>query len=113
MKLQLQGIDTLEKALKDKAKLQAAKALVKYYGAAIQRDAQDSAPVDTGNLKRSISLEYSEGAASAKAEIKATADYSGYVEYGTRYMDAQPFMRPSFNKNKLLFEKEIKALAGK
>jgi HK97 gp10 family phage protein len=49
-------------------------------------------PVDVGNLKNSIHV----GAVTEdRAELLATADYAAYVEFGTRNMAAQPYMRPS------------------
>lgn len=42
----------------------------------------------TGHLKRSIYSGQSDGIG---AFVKSPAYYSGYVENGTRYMDAQPF----------------------
>lgn len=49
----------------------------------------------TGNLARMLNhantghLEY---------EITSKAGYSGFVEYGTRYMNAEPFMRPVYEE---------------
>ncbi|WP_164993327.1 HK97-gp10 family putative phage morphogenesis protein [Macrococcus sp. DPC7161] len=42
----------------------------------------------TGNLRRLIN--YSK-LGQAKASVVSSAHYSGYVEKGTRFMDAQPF----------------------
>lgn len=72
---------------------EAAKNLVKYTASKIQREAMRTVPVDTGNLKRSIILDVEDGGKSAT--VTATADYSAYVEYGTRKMSARPFMRPA------------------
>lgn len=49
----------------------------------------------TGNLARMLKhantghLEY---------EITSKAGYSGFVEYGTRYMNAEPFMHPVYEE---------------
>ena len=57
-----------------------------------ERYAKGKVPVDTGNLKNSISV----GAVDEnRAELWATTDYAAYVEFGTRRMAARPFMRPS------------------
>lgn len=42
----------------------------------------------TGNLRKQI---YYAKTGQAKAEVVSPAHYSGYVEKGTRFMDAQPF----------------------
>lgn len=49
-------------------------------------------PVDTGYLQSSIYAD-SDGMGFCWAE--ATADYAEYVEYGTSYMDAQPYFEPA------------------
>lgn len=48
--------------------------------------------VDTGNLKDSIKVGEVTG---DHAILEATADYAGYLEFGTRRMAARPYMRPS------------------
>lgn len=47
----------------------------------------------TGNLARQIE---SEKSGHLEYEITSQAGYSGFVEYGTRYMDAEPFMKPVY-----------------
>ena len=48
-------------------------------------------PVDTGYLKSTINA----NADGDTCEAEATADYAQYVEYGTVYMDAQPYFEPA------------------
>lgn len=57
-------------------------------------------PVDTGHLKSTIQSDVD----GASGVVGVGAEYSVYVEHGTRYMAAQPFLnpaveavRPSFN----------------
>lgn len=58
---------------------------------------QASAPgeppaVDTGNLKNSLRvLEVTDDFAS----FGTSADYAAYLEFGTRHMEARPFLRPA------------------
>ena len=54
----------------------------------IQRRAQQLVPVDTGKLRASIRL-------IQKYTVGSTVRYAGYVEQGTRYMRAQPYMEPA------------------
>jgi len=55
---------------------------------------QGTVPVDTGELKGSG---YSSSIAGGKeAEVGYTAEYAGYVEYGTYKMAAQPYLGPAF-----------------
>lgn len=48
-------------------------------------------PVDTGYLRSTINA----NADGDTCEAEATADYAQYVEYGTVYMDAQPYFEPA------------------
>lgn len=52
---------------------------------------QEATPVDTGELRGS------ENASVGSKELRLTAgtDHAGFVEFGTRKMAAQPFMRPT------------------
>ncbi|HYG66098.1 MAG TPA: HK97-gp10 family putative phage morphogenesis protein [Anaeromyxobacteraceae bacterium] len=59
---------------------------------AVAREAKALAPVDTGRLRASIEA-LREGRTSAV--VVARAPYAAFVEYGTRRMAAQPFMRPA------------------
>lgn len=61
----------------------------------IQTGAQNRAPVDTGNLKGSISTETQTGGGTLRAEVGPTANYGGYVENGTSRNRAQPYLRPA------------------
>ena len=107
MGVKLSGISEMKRALEKQAKVeQMVCSVVKLNGAELQERAQRNAPVDTGNLRRSISLSVKDGGMTA--EVTATADYSAYVEYGTRYMEAQPYMQPAFNVQKDIFVDDLK-----
>lgn len=81
----LQGIANSEE--------EATKELVKLASGHVQQVAMRIVPVQTGNLKRSIMIDIAPDGNSAK--VTANADYSAYVEYGTRYKEARPFMQPA------------------
>lgn len=74
----------------------------------MQKGAMRLAPVDTGFMKRSITLKSHNGGESAT--VKPEAEYASYVEYGTRRMSAQPFIRPSFHKQRMIFISDMKNL---
>lgn len=103
------GVKELKGRLTDAAQMKAAKQIVQKNGAELQARAQRNAPVDTGNLKRSIRLEIRDDGLTA--ESNAAAEYAPYVEWGTRFMKAQPFMRPAFQVQKEKFRSDMSKLA--
>lgn len=119
-KIKLEGMEKLQVKLKKNVQMSDVKRVVKANGAALQEAAQRKAPVGTpqstgipgyvgGTLKRSIVLEIRYGGLTA--EVEPTAEYATYVEYGTRFMNAQPYMRPSYNQQKEKFKSDMKKLA--
>lgn len=64
-------------------------------GADITRDAKSLAPVDTGNLKNSISMTGS----GLQREVSPTAEYGIYQELGTSTQPAQPYLAPALERN--------------
>lgn len=110
MKAQLEykGIDQLMRHLKKAATLNDVQKVVKSNTAEMTERMQKGAPVDTGYLRRSINMNLLE--AGLTGIVGPTADYAPYVEHGTRFMSAQPYVRPAFNYQKVKFMSEMKAL---
>lgn len=67
---------------------------------AIEADAKVLAPVDTGNLRNSISSTVAgDGRSRAMvAEIGPTAEYGIYQEFGTSTQPGQPYLGPAFDR---------------
>lgn len=62
----------------------------------VSRNARKRAPVDTWFMHDNIGTDYEgENTDFVTGIIDSPAVYSGYVEYGTRYTKAQPFLGPS------------------
>lgn len=59
----------------------------------IKREAKSLCPVDTGKLRRSITVQEIDKESYA---IGSPLDYAIYVEMGTRYQTAQSFLRKAF-----------------
>lgn len=106
--IKFEGLYELEKAMKKKLNMDAVKQVVKFNGGEMQNKAQRKVPVDTGTLKRSIALELSDSGLTATVE--PTAEYSAYVELGTRFMNAQPYLEPALNEQKQQFKKHMDKL---
>ena len=60
-------------------------------GQLVKQSAAANAPVDTGALARSI---YSE-VHGPEVTVGAAVEYAAYVEYGTIYVPASPYLRPA------------------
>lgn len=71
----------------------------------IERDAKIMAPVDTGNLRNSISTTLAGDGRGARmtAEIGPTASYGIYQELGTSRMAAHPFLFPAADRHEPAF----------
>ena len=108
MGVQVIGFDKLEAKLTKNMDLSAVRTVVRKNGSEMQKKAQKNAPVDTGHLMRSIDLEITDGGKTA--EIEPTADYGAYVELGTRFMNAQPYLKPGFDEQKGKFKSDMKKL---
>lgn len=67
------------------------------------------APVDTGNLRDSITYEVSED----DAKVGTNVDYAIHQEFGTRKMAAQPFLRPALDENRARIQKELGSILGR
>lgn len=92
----------------------------------VQAEAQATAPVDTGFLRNSIYTVTSEGStyqggAKALPEIQRPPDdqtayvavgasYGVYIEYGTRYQSAQPFLTPAMEHASASFDAALTIL---
>lgn len=73
----------------------------------VERDAKFNTPVDTGNLRHSITAEVLKSDKKVHAEIGSDVEYSEFVEFGTSNQKAQPFLIPSFDENVGNLEKAI------
>lgn len=106
--IKIVGIEKLQKKLKQNVRMDDVKRVVHKNGASMQMKAQRNAPVDTGYLKRSIGLEFTDGGMTA--EVEPAAEYGPYVELGTRFMEAQPYLKPAFEEQSKEFRKDMQKL---
>lgn len=112
MGLKIHGIKKLKIDLKDNAQMRLVKEIVKKHGASLHQEMVKNAVFkkgySTGATRRSINLLNEKGGLTAR--VKPTTKYSPYVEYGTRFMDKQPFVKPAFQKVKKEFVNDLKKL---
>lgn len=101
----LEGIADLEKALNSDKKVKAVEKAVKYHGSKMTQDAMRLAPFKTGYLKATIGAGLKiEG---MRATLEPFAHYAAYVELGTRFMGAQPYLHPAWVKASYEFNNDI------
>lgn len=108
-KIKIEGLEELEEKLKANITLDDVKHVVRQNGSELQRRMQSKADFkkgyQTGTTKRSIGLEIKD--AGFTAEVEPETEYSPYLEYGTRFMEAQPFVRPAFEKQAEQFKRDM------
>ncbi len=123
-KIKIEGLEELEKKLKKDVTMKQVKDTVRKNGRALQRKIQDKADFKghyewvkgkgkvfkkaTGTTKRSVGLEIKDGGLTA--ESGAETEYSPYLEYGTRFMSAQPFTRPALEEQAAQFKSDMQKL---
>ncbi|WP_426566383.1 HK97-gp10 family putative phage morphogenesis protein [Angustibacter sp. McL0619] len=114
-----EGIDQLNSLSADLGKASArvgrlAAVAVRASASDIERNAKLFCPVDTGNLRNSISTDLrGDGRSLAmEAEIGPTANYGAYVEFGTSRMAPHAYMGPAFDRGAVLFQLAIEQLTA-
>ena len=110
--IKIDGLDKLEKKLKANVKMEDVKRVVRQNGAELQKRMQSKADFtkgyQTGTTKRSIGLEIQDSGLTA--ESGPETEYSPYVEFGTRFMEAQPFVRPALEEQAQQFKSDMQKL---
>lgn len=115
--IKLKGMKKLEKQLKSNCTLNDVKTVVKMDGAYMQKQMQLNASPSVafkkgysqGDTKKHIfAPELSNGG--LVATVGPTTNYSPYVEYGTRFMEPEPFVKPAFDAASAKFEEHLKKL---
>lgn len=110
----IDGLKELEKKLKDNATLNDVKKVVQFHGDKLNERMKAQTKLSfvkgysVGDTASSINTELEDGGMTAVIEPKT--EYAPYVEWGTRFMSAEPFVRPSYNVQKQRFIDDMKKL---
>lgn len=123
--VEIKGIKELREELKRLESLEPVKKAVRVNSALLHQRAQAKAVFrghmewrkgvglvfvkPTGFLRRSIMGPYLE-LSGLSGKVRAEADYAGYVEKGTRYMAAQPYMEPALREVEPLFLADLRSI---
>lgn len=114
MKIKLEGMYKLDKKLKQNLNMDAVKRTVQKNGDQMNEKMKKNTQTaftkgySQGDTAGSIFTEISDGGMTA--EVGPTTEYSPYVEYGTRFMEAEPFIKPAFDEQKEQFKKDMDRL---
>lgn len=65
----------------------------------IKPAAVEGSPVRTGHNRRSIDTTVEETPRGPSARLFTQSGYGGYLEVGTRFMAAEPYLWPAFQEN--------------
>lgn len=112
--IRLVGLAKLNDALLERAGLDAVHRVVQKNGDQLNRRMKEQTKTSftkgysTGDTAASINTNITNGGLTA--EVEPTMDYDPYVEYGTRFMEAEPFVRPAWEEQKEQFKKDMDKL---
>lgn len=76
----------------------------------IQSEAKKRAAVNTGRMRRSIAWER---VGRLTRNIGTNVIYAKFVEFGTRFMNAQPFLFPAYERFRKPFLKDLRRILNK
>lgn len=116
MKVDLKGDDELIRKLSGIKNLDFARKTVRKHGGILQKKMKENSTPGLiftkgyakGETKRSISLEVFDSGLSVR--VFPNTNYAAYVEYGTRKMEAEPFVKPSLDNVKDGFLKDLEKM---
>lgn len=116
MKIIIKGTDSLTKSLSKIKDLDFARNTIKKHGAKLQKKVKQNATPGvifvkgyaTGETKRSTELNIIDSGLTAK--VTPNTEYAAYLEYGTRFMDAEPFVKPALDSIKDGFLKDLEKM---
>ena len=122
----IEGIDKLEEKLKKNVSMQEVKDVVKVNIAEMQKTMVRKASFrghmewkakkglvfvkPTGTTKRSIPIGTKFSNGGFTGSVQPMTEYAYYLEKGTRFMEAQPFVRPAFYPQTFKFKKDLNRL---
>ncbi|MDD3362648.1 MAG: HK97 gp10 family phage protein [Hespellia sp.] len=114
MGVRIVGMEKLQAKLKKNCTLDDVKKVVSHNGAKMTEKMKKNTETaftkgySGGDTASSINQNITDGGMTTEAG--ATMDYDEYVEYGTRFMEAEPFVKPAFEEQKEKFKSDMKRL---
>ncbi len=112
--IKIVGLQKLQKKLRNNVNMTKVRTTVQKNGDQLNNRMKENTKTafikgySQGDTAGSINTVITDGGLTA--EVQPTTEYAGYVEYGTRFMEAEPFVKPAFDAQKEIFEKDMKKL---
>ena len=114
--IEFKGFVELNKALKKRLNMNDVKKTVRKNGGEMAKLAKQNASASgafvkgytTGDTRDATNAVYTDGGLTAVVEPKT--EYASYVEFGTRHMEAEPFLKPAWETQKEQFKADMKKL---
>ena len=116
--IKIESLDKLQKALKENATLDDVREIVRRHGRALQGVMTKNAGENTfnkgyftGTLKQDVAASgYKESDMGMSVSVGTTKEYGPYLEYGTRFMEKEQFVKPSLDAQEPKFKADMKKL---
>lgn len=114
--VKFEGLIDLQQGLRRRVNLDAVKTVVRKNGGQMNaRMKQNASPkgafvkgYSKGDTRDSINTELRDDGMTAA--VGPTTEYSAYVEFGTRFMTAEPFIKPAWEAQKEQFRADMSKL---
>ena len=117
MNVKFNGLDDFERILKKNVTMDDVKRIIKVNGDRLNRYMKEQTThayvkgYSTGDTAGSINTEVRDGGLTVA--VGATMNYDPYVEYGTRYMSAEPILDPSLERVRPQFLGDLEKITEK
>lgn len=108
MSIELIGSVKLARGLKTLLAVGAIKKVVQVNTSEMQQKMQRKVAVDTGNLKRSLAIDFEDGGFTGS--VSTDVHYAAAQETGTRFQSGTPYALPSFREQEVKFKKDLQKL---
>ena len=117
MSIKIDGLEEFQRTLKKNVTMDDVKRIVKTNGDRLIRYMKEQTThayvkgYSTGDTAGSINTEVRDGGLTVA--VGATMNYDPYVEYGTRYMSAEPILDPSLERVRPQFLGDLEKITEK
>lgn len=114
IKISMNGLGALDRALWERASSSDINKVVRRNTTQMQQQAMANASsvytkgYSNGDTKKSIGIRFEDRGMSGVTGLGM--EYNQYTELGTRFMAAEPLLKPVFNKQKTVFKSDLEKL---